>query len=41
MPARLPGEETTPWEGWPGTRYEAKAASASRKPRYLIFQKRR
>jgi tRNA (guanine-N7-)-methyltransferase len=26
-----------PWEGWPGTRYEAKALAASRVPVYLTF----
>jgi tRNA (guanine-N7-)-methyltransferase len=28
-----------PWSGWPGTRYEAKAAAAGRRPTYLIFRK--
>ncbi|MGE0233130.1 MAG: tRNA (guanosine(46)-N7)-methyltransferase TrmB [Flavobacteriaceae bacterium] len=30
----------TPWEGWPGTRYEAKAVAAGRRPSYLIFRRR-
>ncbi|MCC0055374.1 MAG: tRNA (guanosine(46)-N7)-methyltransferase TrmB [Rhodobiaceae bacterium] len=29
-----------PWEGWPGTRYEAKAIAAGRRPSYLIFRRR-
>ena len=29
-----------PWEGWPGTRYEAKAAQEGRKPAYLTFRRR-
>ncbi len=29
-----------PWDGWPGTRYEAKAAQEGRKPAYLIFRRR-
>jgi tRNA (guanine-N7-)-methyltransferase len=28
-----------PWEGWPGTRYEAKAKASGRAPSYLIFRK--
>jgi tRNA (guanine-N7-)-methyltransferase len=28
---------TTPWEGWPGTRYEAKALREGRPPVYLTF----
>jgi tRNA (guanine-N7-)-methyltransferase len=31
---------TTPWAQWPGTRYEAKAIAAGRKPVYLTFVKR-
>ncbi|TIO11894.1 MAG: tRNA (guanosine(46)-N7)-methyltransferase TrmB, partial [Mesorhizobium sp.] len=27
----------TPYEGWPGTRYEAKALRAGRRPAYLTF----
>jgi tRNA (guanine-N7-)-methyltransferase len=30
-----------PWEGWPGTRYEAKAVAAGRQPAYLTFRKPR
>ena len=26
-----------PWQGWPGTRYEAKALAAGRRPSYLEF----
>lgn len=26
-----------PWPGWPGTRYEAKAIAAGRRPHYLTF----
>ena len=29
----------TPWEGWPGTRYEAKAIAEGRRPAYLVFRK--
>lgn len=29
-----------PWAGWPGTRYEAKAALAGRAPIYLRFRRR-
>lgn len=28
-----------PWPGWPGTRYEAKALRAGRRPHYLTFVK--
>jgi tRNA (guanine-N7-)-methyltransferase len=28
-----------PWSGWPGTRYEAKAFKAGRRPAYLIFRR--
>ena len=28
-----------PWEGWPGTRYEAKALAEGRRPVYLTFRK--
>jgi tRNA (guanine-N7-)-methyltransferase len=30
----------TPWAGWPGTRYEAKALAAGRQPQYLTFRHR-
>jgi tRNA (guanine-N7-)-methyltransferase len=29
----------TPWAGWPGTRYEAKAVAEGRQPAYLVFRK--
>jgi tRNA (guanine-N7-)-methyltransferase len=29
-----------PWAGWRGTRYEAKAVSAGRRPHYLVFRRR-
>jgi tRNA (guanine-N7-)-methyltransferase len=29
----------SPWPGWPGTRYEAKALSEGRRPAYLTFLK--
>ncbi|MCW5697064.1 MAG: tRNA (guanosine(46)-N7)-methyltransferase TrmB [Bauldia sp.] len=29
-----------PWAGWPGTRYEAKAHRAGRKPAWLVFERR-
>ena len=29
----------TPWPGWPGTRYEAKALAAGRRPQYLTFRR--
>ncbi|MGB0922564.1 MAG: tRNA (guanosine(46)-N7)-methyltransferase TrmB [Alphaproteobacteria bacterium] len=28
-----------PWDGWPGTRYEAKAIREGRPPHYLIFKR--
>ena len=28
-----------PWPGWPGTRYEAKALAAGRRPQYLTFRR--
>ena len=28
-----------PWQGWPGTRYEAKAIREGRRPAYLIFRR--
>jgi tRNA (guanine-N7-)-methyltransferase len=33
------GESGEPWDDWPGTRYEAKAARAGRGARYLAFRK--
>ncbi len=30
-------DSAAPWEGWPGTRYEAKALREGRAPRYLRF----
>ena len=30
-------DPSRPWEGWPGTRYEAKALTAGRLPQYLTF----
>jgi tRNA (guanine-N7-)-methyltransferase len=29
-----------PWPGWPGTRYEAKALAAGRRPLFLVFVRR-
>ena len=29
----------TAWGGWPGTRYEAKAIAAGRRPTYLVFRR--
>lgn len=37
--ARPEGEWATPYEGWPGTRYEAKAHREGRSGRYLIFRR--
>ncbi len=34
---RLPAELHQPWPDWQGTRYEAKALQAGRKPHYLTF----
>jgi tRNA (guanine-N7-)-methyltransferase len=34
---RVVGDSSEPWEGWPGTRYEAKAIGAGRRPRYLTL----
>jgi tRNA (guanine-N7-)-methyltransferase len=28
-----------PWPGWPGTRYEAKAQRAGRRPTYLVYRR--
>jgi tRNA (guanine-N7-)-methyltransferase len=33
-------DSTEPWDDWPGTRYEAKAARAGREAAYMIFHKR-
>jgi tRNA (guanine-N7-)-methyltransferase len=33
------GDHGTPWPGWPGTRYEAKAIREGRRPTYLAFRK--
>ena len=35
--AREAKDWTTPWAGWPGTRYEAKAFREGRTPAYLTF----
>lgn len=35
--ARAAADWTQPWSGWPGTRYEAKAVAAGRRPTYLEF----
>ncbi len=35
--AARPRDWRQPWEGWPGTRYEAKALSEGRTPHYLRF----
>jgi tRNA (guanine-N7-)-methyltransferase len=35
--ARASSDWTRPWPDWPGTRYEAKAVAAGRKPTYLEF----
>lgn len=37
--AQKAGDWNEPWEGWPGTRYEAKAIREGRRPAYLIFRK--
>jgi tRNA (guanine-N7-)-methyltransferase len=36
----LAGDAAEAWEGWPGTRYEAKALAAGRVPRYLTVLRR-
>jgi len=36
-PARNASDWRTPYEGWPGTRYEAKALREGRTPAYLTF----
>lgn len=33
------GDHAHAWDGWPGTRYEAKAIAAGRRPAYLTFRK--
>lgn len=38
-PARPEAREHQPYEGWTGTRYEAKAVAAGRRPAYLAFRK--
>jgi tRNA (guanine-N7-)-methyltransferase len=38
--ARRPADWREPFEGWPGTRYEAKALREGRKPAYLSFRRR-
>jgi tRNA (guanine-N7-)-methyltransferase len=35
--AERPHDWRRPWAGWPGTRYETKAAREGRKPVYLTF----
>ena len=37
--ARRADDWRLPWPGWPGTRYEAKALAAGRKPAYLTFRR--
>jgi len=37
--AERPDDWRQPWPGWPGTRYEAKAAREGRKPSYLTFRR--
>ena len=37
--ARRADDWRRPWEGWPGTRYEAKAIRAGRVPAYLTFER--
>lgn len=37
--ARVARDESRPWDGWPGTRYEAKALLAGRTPQYLTFER--
>ncbi|ESR25872.1 tRNA (guanine(46)-N(7))-methyltransferase TrmB [Lutibaculum baratangense] len=37
--AERPSDWREPWEGWPGTRYEAKAGAAGRIPAYLTFRR--
>lgn len=37
--ATRPSDWSTPWEGWPGTRYEAKAIREGRRGAYLTFRR--
>jgi tRNA (guanine-N7-)-methyltransferase len=37
--AETAADWTTPYPGWPGTRYEAKAIHQGRRPSYLTFQR--
>ncbi|ABS65222.1 tRNA (guanine-N(7)-)-methyltransferase [Parvibaculum lavamentivorans DS-1] len=37
--AEKPADWRTPYEGWPGTRYEAKAIREGRTPTYLAFRR--
>jgi len=37
--ANRPADWREPWNGWPGTRYEAKAIREGRKPHYLSFSR--
>jgi tRNA (guanine-N7-)-methyltransferase len=37
--AERPDDWRRPWEGWPGTRYEAKALAEGRAPSYLAFRR--
>jgi tRNA (guanine-N7-)-methyltransferase len=37
QPARPEAAEVAPYESWPGTRYEAKAIAAGRRPTYLAY----
>lgn len=37
--AQRPSDWNEPWDGWPGTRYEAKAVREGRIPAYLIFRR--
>ncbi|MEM6488262.1 MAG: tRNA (guanosine(46)-N7)-methyltransferase TrmB [Pseudomonadota bacterium] len=37
--AQRPADWRTPWPDWPGTRYEAKALRAGRRPHYLSFRR--
>jgi tRNA (guanine-N7-)-methyltransferase len=36
---RMGRDEAQAWDGWPGTRYEAKALQAGRVPQYLTFRR--
>ncbi len=38
--ATRPSDWRTPWDGWPGTRYEAKAIREGRRGVYLTFLRR-